>query len=126
MDQEVFLTIYQEEIFQIKTKPFVVINEPWEKLGEKERELLTKIISALKISIDSITIVSQPTLDLSSFAGTTHKVIYFGDLPIGISRYEVLESGGLSFVCSENLTQLIDSEASRKQLWVALKRLFSV
>jgi hypothetical protein len=126
MDQEVFGTTYQEEIFQIKPKPVVVINVVWDKLGDKERELLSKIISALKISIDSITIISQPTLDLASFTGKTHKVIYFGDLPIGISRYEVLESGGLSFVCSETLTQLIDSEASRKQLWVALKRLFSV
>jgi len=126
MNQEVFDTTYQEEIFQIKPKSVVVINEVWEKLGEKERELLSKIIAALKISIDSITIVSQPTLDITSFAGKANKLIYFGDSPVGISRYEVLESGDLPFVCSENLTQLIDNEASRKQLWIALKRLFTV
>lgn len=126
MDQEVFATTYQEEIFQIKPKPVVVINVEWETLGEKERELLCKIIAALKISIDSITIVSQQTLDITAFAGKTSKVIYFGDLPPGISRYDILESGDLSFICSENLTQLLDNEASRKQLWVALKKLFTV
>lgn len=126
MEQEVFETTYQEEIFQIKPKPVVVINVGWEKLGEKERELLTKIISALKISLDSITIASQPNLEIISFAGKTNKLIYFGDLPLGISRYELLESGDLSYICSESLTQLLDNEASRKQLWVALKKLFSV
>lgn len=126
MDQEVFETTYQEEIFQIKPKPIVVINVGWEKLGEKERELLTKIISALKISLDSITIASQPSLETTSFTGKTNKLIYFGVLPSGISPYELLESGDLSFICSESLTQLLDNEASRKQLWVALKKLFSV
>jgi hypothetical protein len=126
MNKEVFETTYQEEIFQIKPKPFVVINIQWEMLGDKERELLSKIIAALKISIDSITIVSQQTLDITAFAGKTSKVVYFGDLPPGVSRYDILESGGLSFICSESLTQLLDNEASRKQLWVALKKLFSV
>lgn len=126
MDQEVFLTTYQEEIFQIKTKPFVVINESWEKLGEIERELLSKIISALKISIDSITISSQPILDLSFFKGKTGKLIYFGDLPAGIAYYEVLNSGDIAFICSESISQLLDNEASRKHLWMGLKKMFSV
>ena len=126
MEQDVFESTYQEEIFKIKPKPVVVINAAWEKLGDKERELLSKIISALKISIDSITIVCQPTLDIISLTGKTYKVVYFGELPTGVSRYEILESGDVSFICSESLTQLLDNEASRKLLWVALKRLFSV
>jgi DNA polymerase III psi subunit len=126
MDQEVFATTYQEEIFQFKPKPVVVINNAWEHMGEKERELLSKIISALKISIDSITVVSQPTLMITSFKGKTGKLIYFGDLPTGVARYEVLESEGLSFICSESLSELIDNEAARKQLWLGLRRLFSV
>jgi len=126
MDQEIFATTYQEEIFQFKPKPIVVINKIWEQVGEKEEELLSKIISALKISIDSITIVSQPTLTITSFKGKTGKLIYFGDLPAGVSRYEVLESEGLSFICSESLSELIDNEPARKQLWLGLRRLFSV
>lgn len=126
MDQEIFGTTYQEEIFQIRQKPIVVINEAWDQLGEKERELLTKIITALKISIDSITIVSQPMLDIPSFKGKTHTLIYFGNLPSGIAPYENLESSGISFICSQSLTQLIDNEVARKQLWLGLRKLFSV
>ncbi len=126
MDQEVFSTTYPEEIFQIKEKPIVVINETWEQLGSKERELLTKIISALKISIDSITIISQPALQVTYFHNKTKKLIYFGELPVGVSHYEMLESGDLSFICSESLTQLIDNEPARKQLWQGLRKLFSV
>ena len=126
MDQEVFRTTFQEEIFQIKQKPIVVINETWEELGDKERELLTKIISALKISIDAITVVSQPTLQITSYYNKTNKLIYFGELPSGVLHYEMLESGDVSFICSESLTQLIDNEPARKQLWQGLRRLFSL
>jgi hypothetical protein len=126
MDQEVFVTTYQEEIYLIKFKPFVVIDGVWENLGMKEQELLTKIISALKISIDSVTIVSQSPLNIDSFIGKTNKLIYFGDLPTGLSPYETIELGGLSYLCSESLTQLLEYEPARKQLWLGLRKLFSV
>ncbi len=126
MNSELFDTTYQEEIFLIKRKPIVVIASAWEKLGEKERELLTKIISALKISIDSITITSQKALDVTYFTGKTNKLIFFGEIPAGVARYEVLESADLSFICSESLTQLIDNEFARKQLWLGLRKLFSI
>jgi DNA polymerase III psi subunit len=126
MNEEVFDTTYQEEVYQIRLKPIVVINEAWDQLGEKERELLSKIISALKISADSVTIVAQPLLDITYFNGRTLRLIYFGDLPEGVSRYEILESHDLSFICSVSLTQLLENEQARKQLWAALKKLFSV
>jgi DNA polymerase III psi subunit len=103
-----------------------VIASTWEKLGEKERELLARIISALKISIDSVTINSQKALDVTYFAGKTNKLIFFGETPAGVARYEVLESADLSFICSESLTQLIDNESARKQLWLGLRKLFSI
>jgi hypothetical protein len=126
MDQEVFINTYQEEIFQIRQKPIVVINVTWQQLGNKERDLLAKIISALKISIDSTTIDSQPTLQITSYHNKTNKLIYFGELPAGVLYYEMLESGDLSFICSESLTQLIDNEPARKKLWQGLRRLFSI
>lgn len=126
MNEELFEATYQEVVFLMNPKPVVVIDTTWEKLGERERELLTKIISALKISIDSITIVSQHPLNIASFAGKTSKLIFFGETPASVSCYEVIESTDLSFIYAESLTQLIDNEAARKQLWQALKRLFSI
>ncbi len=126
MNQPLFESTFQEDLFQLGRRPVVVINESWEILGENERELLTKIISALKISIDSVTIVTQPTLDIASLKQKADRLIYFGILPAGVSRYEVLESDQLSFICSECLSDLLDNEPARKQLWMALKKLFSV
>jgi len=126
MDQEVFETTYPEEIFLISPRPVVVINETWEQLGEKERELLNKIISALKISIDSVTVVTQSIFDIASFNTKTSKLICFGDAPAGVSRYELHEAHGISFICSESLTQLLENEPARKQLWLGLKKMFSI
>ncbi len=126
MDQEVFGTIFQEDIFQIKPKPIVVINEEWGKLGDKERELLSKIIAALKISLDGIIVLSRPQLDIPAYVGQTNQLIYFGELPAGVSQYEVLQSGDLSFICSASLSQLLDNEPARKQLWQGLRKLFAV
>ena len=51
MEREIFDTTYPEEIFLLKHQPVVIINGPWEQLGETEREQLYKIIAALKIPI---------------------------------------------------------------------------
>ena len=126
MNLEIFETTFSEELFQIKFKPIVVINEGWNKLDDKERELLTKIISALRISIDAITIVTRPGLDVTYFQQKTNHLLYFGILPAGVSYYEVLQSGDLSFICSESLAQLVDNEQARKQLWQGLRKLFSI
>jgi len=126
MNQEVFETTYPEEIFLLGPRPMVVINKTWEQLGDKERELLNKIISALKFSIDSVTIVTQSSLDIDSFKAKTIQLIYFGDAPAGVASYELQEAHGISFICSESLTQLLENEPARKQLWLSLKRLFLV
>ena len=126
MNQEIFGSTYPEEVFQIKPRPVVVINEAWSKLGDNERQLLTKIISALRISIDAVTIVSQPVLDVSQYYHKASHLIYFGKLPAGVTYYDVLQSGDLSFICAENLSQLVDNEPARKLLWQGLKKLFSI
>jgi hypothetical protein len=126
MKLEIVDTIYQEEVYLIKHKPIVVMNVAWENLREIEYELLSKIISALRISLGSVLIVSRPSLDISAFIGKTSRLIYFGELPNGVAKYEVLESGELLFICSDSLTQLLENEASRKLLWVGLKKMFAV
>ena len=126
MEREIFDTTYPEEIFLLKHQPVVIINGPWEQLGETEREQLYKIIAALKTPIDSITILTMPTLNITAFKGKADQVIYFGELPAGVARYEVLESDGVSFICSESLTDLLVNKAARNQLWIGLRALFSI
>lgn len=126
MNQEIFEATFPEEIYHLRFRPVVVIGEGWSKLGDKERELLKKIISALRISLDEVTIVSQSALDVTQYNHKASQLIYFGNVPAGVSYYEVLHFGDLSFICAESLAQLLENEPARKQLWQGLKKMFSL
>ena len=126
MNQEIFEATFPEEIYHLRFQPVVVIGEGWSQLVDKERELLKKIISALRISLDEVTIVSQSSLDVTQYNHKASQLIYFGMVPAGVSYYEVLHFGDLSFICAESLTQLLENEPARKQLWQGLKKMFSL
>ncbi|MBX2894068.1 MAG: DNA polymerase III subunit psi [Cyclobacteriaceae bacterium] len=117
--------IYTEELYQIHPLATVVLTKPWKEVSQAEQELLARILTALKLSIDGVTIVHQPKLDLSVFAIKPEKVIYFGALPPGLSYYECIEAQGINLVASEELAKLLANDQARKMLWTALKQLFS-
>lgn len=124
MSKEVFEAVFQEEIYTLKSIPMVVIQEPWEKLGLKEKELLSKIIGALKLSIDSVQVVSGGEFNIQTFNGKNRKIIYFGKNSTGLANYEPHNQSGNSLISSESLTQLLENDTARKQLWIAMKNLF--
>lgn len=124
MHNEFFDSVFQEEIYQIKSKPLVVIEQPWEKLGASEKELLSKIIGALKIPLDAINIVVRPALQPEEFNAQDVKMIYFGKNLGDYKTYEPHQVSGASFICSESLSQLLTNDAGKKQLWLAMKKLF--
>lgn len=126
MDSVLFDSIFSEQLFVVQPQPVIVINQPWKSITADERLLLTKILAALKLSLESVTIKYQPALDMSSWTQKPEKVIYFGDLVKGIAQYELIEANGVSIVASESLTGLSKNDSSRKKLWQALKMQFSV
>ena len=126
MDSVLFESIYAEQLFSVAVPPTVILNQPWEKISNDERILLAKILGALRLSLDSISIKYQSTLDLSSWIQKPKRVIYFGDPVKGLQQYEVIEANGVSIVTSQGLSDLLKNDASRKKLWLALKQQFSV
>lgn len=116
--------LFQEEIYSIAAKPVVLLQQPWEALSDEEKQLLTKIIAALKTSLDAIVIKSQPVFDLSTWKQKPSRLIYFGEVPKGIPYYEVVQSDGVALVAAASLKDLLPDDAARKQLWGALKQLF--
>jgi hypothetical protein len=123
--------VYQEDIYQIKTPAVVMIDKPWELLGEPEKEQLQKIADALskrlnpKLKLDSFQVIHQPVFDLSTFKPHSERVIYFGQPVKGLNSYEVIEVNELCTVLSESLDELIKNEAARQKLWKALQQLFT-
>jgi hypothetical protein len=124
MHQELFESIYQEEIYSLHPRTAVVLNSDWQDLGEGEKIQLSKILAAVKLSIPSVEIVTQPYLNIPFFKGRCNRLIYFGEVPAGVARYQVLEADGISFICSEELKHLIANPPARKQLWTAMQPLF--
>lgn len=126
MNSVLFDSIFTEEIFALTPAPTVVIDEPWESLGSGEKILLEKILTAVKQSYFSVSIVHQPSLDLAAWSQKPSRVIYFGKPVKGVPQYEPVEAAGVTVVAADRLTSLTQSDESRKRLWVALKKQFAV
>jgi DNA polymerase III psi subunit len=121
-----FETIFTEELFHVPTPPVVIIDRPWEMITSSERNLLEKILTAIRLSLHSVTIDYQPTLNLAGLTIKPQRIIYFGQPVKGIPLYEVVEANGIALVASENLEALSQNDEARKKLWQALKKQFSV
>lgn len=119
-------TLFTEELYQIRPLPVVIITKPWPEVQPAEREQLSKILVALKLSLDSVTVLHQSKLDLAALTTKPERVIYFGALPAGLTHYECIDAQGIALVASEDLSQLITNDPARKKLWTALKQLFSI
>ena len=126
MDALIFESLFSGQLFTLPVPPTIVITQPWESIGTDERVLLSKILGALKLSIDSVKIKSQPSLNISSWVEKPKHLIYFGSPVKGLVQYEVIEANGVSIVASESLKDLLQNDASRKKLWQALKTQFSI
>jgi DNA polymerase III psi subunit. len=116
--------IFTEELFLIPPKVTVVIDRPWSKVIQEERILLEKILGALKLSTDKVRILNLELTSDFNF-DTSEKIIAFGKPYSGGPFYEVIALGTIPMVTSESLDKLITNDEAKKQLWQALKRLFS-
>jgi DNA polymerase III psi subunit len=118
--------IFTEDVYKLEPKPVVVINKPWKEVSAEECGLLSKILGALRHSLDSVNIVYQSKLDVTQLSAKPENVICFGSGAKGLALYEPIEANQVSIVISESLTDLLKSDTSRKQLWQALKKQFKV
>jgi hypothetical protein len=121
-----FDSIFPEGLFSITPPPTIILDQPWGTITPAEKNLLEKILTAIKHSLDTITIKYQDSLDLSTWTLKPAQVIYFGKPVKGIPLYETVEANGITIVTAETLRLLIGSEDARKKLWVALKKQFTV
>ena len=120
----IFKTIHPEEVYSVPPPVTIVIGVPWSELKQGHRELLSKILLAVKHSIDSVRIVHQSMLDLSAWVEKPTHLIAFLSPPKGLAPYEVIQADETSLVISDPFEILIEDEAAKRKLWVALKALF--
>jgi DNA polymerase III psi subunit len=85
--------------------------------------LLSKILTAVKLSLDAVVIWQQPKFDLSAWAEKPTKVLCFAPAD-GLPKLEVLPAQSTLVVVSLPLPELMTNDEAKKKLWGALRMMF--
>ncbi|MBS1488860.1 MAG: DNA polymerase III subunit psi [Bacteroidetes bacterium] len=117
-------TIFSEELFLLPQKTVLIFDIEWNLLSDEEQGLLKKILNALNLNLDMVTVHYQPQLNLAELPTQPNHCIYFGQSVAGLAAYEVLEIKGTRLVMSDRLTHLLTHDESKKKLWQALQKQF--
>ena len=121
---EVASSLFHEELYTIRKKTVVVISESWENIADAERVLLQKILGAVGLTIEAVTIIQQTALSIESIRHNAARVIYFGTNAIGIPTLEATRIDDLPVIVSPTLEQLQTDASAKQKLWTGLKILF--
>jgi hypothetical protein len=122
--QEIFESTYPEELYLIRQRVTVVIPVAWAEVKEEEKVLLSKILNAVKQSLDSVVVRQQAHLDLSVWAEKPERVLCLSPAE-GLPKFEVLPTHGTSVIVSLPLPELLTNDDAKKKLWAGLKVMFS-
>jgi hypothetical protein len=118
--------LFQEELYCVPANLTVIIPKEWHKILEEEKALLAKILGSVKLSMDSVLIVTQQNIDWDALAVLKPaKVLIFGsNMPGDIKPYESTKLNNITLIKADDLSMLDDNK--KKSLWIALKQMFSV
>jgi DNA polymerase III psi subunit len=126
MNADISQSIFNEEIYSIRTSVLVVVANSWDSLKDDEQQLLTKILSSVKLNLAGVRVVTHKKFssnDIRIYA--PQYVISFGAEYSGTDRsYEVVREEEYSILKVDGLNQLDDSK--KKSLWNALKQMFGI
>lgn len=115
--------VFTEDVYLIRGTT-LIFSESWESIGDADRVLLEKIMQAVKLNLQDVTIVHQPVLGLGDLTPRPRRIIYFGKAVNGLTPFEVIEADGSSLIISPALSQLQNDASAKGKLWTALRTLF--
>jgi hypothetical protein len=118
--------IFNNELYQLPERIIVLIPVPWENMSEDQINQLSKILSYVKFSLESVQILTYAEVaasDLDVFKPSV--VLSFGtELIPPLSLYETHTVKGTPVIYSAALGSLGDSE--KRNLMSALKEAFKL
>ena len=120
-----FKSLFPEEVYSVTPPVNVLIGTPWDELRDDHRQLLSKILQSVKLSLEKVRIIQQASPDLSVLKEKPGRIIAFVNPPRGLALYEVIETGEASVVFSDPLEKLNADDDAKRKLWNTLKILFS-
>lgn len=124
MNATIAQSLYPEELYRIPGKVVIVLSKPWDEISPDEKTQLSKILTALKLTLASVQVVQCQSIE-ALLPLSPSKVIAFGTLLKPDARYyESTTYEGISLIHADSLNQLDD--AKKKTLWLALKGMFGI
>ncbi len=117
-------SIFEESLYVVSEKTWVILNKPWKETQTEERVLLQKILGAVGLSVEAVTIQYQVRFNLAEWPSRPPKALYFGDSVKGLPQNEIITLDGTSVILSLPLSDLQGDAAGKQKLWQGLKLLF--
>ena len=118
--------LFQEELYRFTTPVIVVLARPWESYTPEEQLLLQKILTSVKVDINSVKIVIGASIELGSLnVYQPSKVLIFGaEAGEPTEKYQEVAAQGFTVIRADDLSAMDDHK--KKNLWVALRHMFGV
>lgn len=104
----------------------VVLPQTWDAYGADQQTLLQKILTSVKVDMNAIQIVVQPSVELKSLqVYSPARVLVFGcDTREDIPLYKETTAQGFMVIRADDLNMLDDQK--KKNLWLALRQMFGI
>jgi hypothetical protein len=118
--------LYQEEIYGLPARTLILIDRDWTEISNEEKVLLYKILGSVRLSAAAVQILHRDDLSINDLMPLNVKrIISFGVRVNPVQKqYEHVPMDGLDIILSDSLSSLDD--ARKKNLWLALKQMFTI
>jgi len=119
-------SLYQEELYALPSRMLIILSKPWEEHSEDERTVLSKMITAVRLSMASVQIIIRKDFSIEDLAPLAPgKVLALGSqLKSSPKTYEHISLNGISVIAADAISNLDDLK--KKNLWIALKQMFGL
>lgn len=125
----------QPAVYPMKTKHLVVIKN----MQPAEKELLEKIMTAIKLSmeiVDLVDVQQYPTIDFKEtiYGNMPKAILFFGPesgeeflVRLKLEKYNPKVLKGINFLVADSLATILQNQNNEKRmLWESLKAVFAV
>ena len=118
--------LFQEDLYSFSTPVVVVLRNPWQSYTPEEQTLLQKILTSVKVDVNSIRMIAQPSIDLECLQNySPEQVLIFGsEAGKDVEFYKQTQAQGFIVIRADDLSSLDDQK--KKNLWVALRQAFGI
>jgi hypothetical protein len=118
--------LYHEDLYNLPGKVLVVIPNSWESIPETDRNVLIRMVNAVRLNFAAIQVIERSSVSLPDVSALSpSKILSFG-VPVTPmpALYEVSWLGDIPVIAADKLETLDD--AKKKILWGALKQMFAL